>query len=156
MEATVTRTSDVEFELEIRATADELKPEIDKHLRAQRAQAQMKGFRPGKVPMSLVKKLYGEAIALGVVEDYVQKAYNDRIVEGDEHEPIGRPLLTDIDYELDGDLRALVRFGVRPEFELADLSEIRIPRLKLEVTPDLVEEQIEEFRRSNADLVPVD
>lgn len=156
METTVNKISDVEFELEIKASADELKPEVDQALKAQRGRTQAKGFRPGKVPLSMVKKMYGEALAFGVAEQKVQKIYDEQILNNDDYDVVGQPILTDLDYQMDADLRAVIRFGIRPEVTLQDLSDVSVPRLKLEVTDELVEEQLEEFRRSNADLTPSD
>jgi len=154
MQTNVTKKSAVEFELEVTVSAEDLKPEVDKVLRAQRAQTQAKGFRPGKVPLSLVKKLYGPALAAGVAERKVQEVYNESILDNDEYDVVGQPVLAELDYEIDSDLRALVRFGTRPQIELADLSDVKVPRLKFEVEDELVEEQLEDLRRNNADLSP--
>lgn len=156
METTVKQTSPVEYELEITASADELQPEVDRALRAQRGQTQAKGFRPGKVPLSLVKKLYGEALAFGVAEQKVQKVYEDEVLKNNEYEVVGQPVLTQLDYRMDEDLKAVIRFGVRPEVDLADLSGEKVTRLKMDVTDELVEEQIQEFRLNNADLAPTE
>ena len=112
METTLTKISDVEFELEIRAEAEELKPELDKALKIQRGRTQAKGFRPGKVPMSLVKKLYGEALAYGVAEKHVQEVYEKELLDNDDYAIIGQPTLTELDFSLDSDLRAVIQFGV--------------------------------------------
>lgn len=156
METTLTKISDVEYELEIRAEAEELKPELDKALKIQRGRTQAKGFRPGKVPMSLVKKLYGEALAYGVAEKHVQEVYEKELLDNDDYAIIGQPTLTELDFSLDSDLRAVIQFGVRPEFELEDLSTISLPKLKVNVTEDEIEEQLQAFRRSRADLVPTE
>lgn len=156
METTVNQINDVEYELEISATADELKPELDQALKAQRGRTQAKGFRPGKVPLSMVKKMYGQALAYGIAEQKVQQVYDETILKSDDYDVVGQPVLTDLVYEMDKDLKAVIRFGVRPEVELKDLSDVTVPRLKLEATDELVEEQMEEFRRSNADLAPTE
>ncbi|MFW5972622.1 MAG: trigger factor [Bacteroidota bacterium] len=156
MDTTVNQISPVEYELEITSSADELKPELDRALRSQRARTQAKGFRPGKVPLPMVKKLYGPALAYGVAEQKVQEVVNEQILRNDDYDLAGQPVLTELDYEIDQDLRAVVRFGVRPEVALKDVSGIELPRLKVDVTDELVEEQVEEFRRANADLVPTE
>ncbi len=156
METTLNKISDVEYELEIRSPAEELKPELDQALRAQRKQTQAKGFRPGKVPLAMVKKLYGRELAFGVAEQHVQKTYNEQILDNDDYDVVGQPILAELEYDMDTDLRAVIRFGTRPEVELQDLDGVTIPALKLEVTDELVKEQVEEFRRRSADLTPTD
>jgi trigger factor len=156
METTLNQVNPVEYELEIRATADELESDLQKALRRQRSQMDMKGFRKGKVPMPIVKKMHGEAIGYGVAEQFVQDAFEDEVEESSELDVLGQPQLTELDYELDGDMRAVIRFGVRPEIELADLSDEQISELEHEVTDEDVEDEIEELRVRNADLMPLE
>lgn len=156
MQTTLKEVSPVARELEIRATADELEPELNKVLRAQRSQVDMKGFRKGKVPLSLVKKMYGEALSLQVAEKFVQDAFEEEVDGNDEIDVLGQPQMTDLDYQPDGDLRAVIAFGVRPEVELKDLSGEEVARLKHEVTDEEVEKEIERLRRREADLRPTE
>ncbi len=156
METTLNQVNPVEYELEIRATADDLESDLKKALRRQRSQMDMKGFRKGKVPMAIVKKMHGEAIGYGVAEQFVQDAFESEVEESSELDVLGQPQLTELDYELDGDMRAVIRFGVRPEIELADLSDEQVSELEHEVTDDDVDEEIDELRTRNADLMPLE
>ena len=61
---TIKQVGPVEYELDITATAEDLAPKFKKALREQRARTHLKGFRPGKVPLSIVKKMYGKDLAL--------------------------------------------------------------------------------------------
>ncbi len=156
MNTTVNQTSPVEYELEITAEASDLETDIKNAIRQQRAQTQLKGFRPGKVPLNLVKKLHGKALAYGIAEKKVQETFQEEILTSDEYDVIGQPQLTELDYELDGDLRAVIQFGVRPEVELKDLSDEQISRLEREITDEDVDKQLERIRADHADLVPVE
>lgn len=156
MHTEIKQVSPVEYELEIHATADDIEPELNQALRRQRSQTDMKGFRKGKVPLALVKKMHGEALGYGVAEQMVQDAFEDEVEAGSDLDVLGQPQLTELDYELDGDLRAVIRFGVRPEIELKDLSDEQISRLVHEVTDEDVEDEVEEMRTKQADLIPVD
>ncbi len=156
METTLNQVSDVAYELEIDAKAEELAGEIKAALRRQRGQTQMKGFRPGKVPLNLVKKMHGRAIAYGIAEQKVQEAFRSEILENDDYDVLGQPTLTTLDYEMDGDLHAVIRFGVRPEVELRDVAGEKVSRLKREITDEDVEEQLDSVRREHAELVPAD
>lgn len=156
METTLKKVSDVVYELEVDASAEELSGELKAALRRQRGQTEMKGFRPGKVPLGLVKRMHGKALAFGIAEQKVQEAFRTEILEKDEYDVLGQPSLTTLDYEMDGDLHAVIRFGVRPEVELQDVSGEKLSRLKREVTEEDVEEQIERLQRENAELVPVE
>lgn len=155
MEKTVNQVGPAEYELEIHVPAEELAPEIDKAIRAQRGRTQLKGFRPGMVPVQLIRKMYGKALAYGVAEQKVQQTYEE-FMDSSEYDILGRPTITTLDYDLDQDLRAVIRFGVRPEVELKDLSSEKITRLVHEVTDEEVDEEVERRRRREADLVPIE
>ena len=156
MQTTIKQVGPVEYELDITATAEDLAPEFKKALRAQRTRIHLKGFRPGKVPLSLVKKMYGENIAKDIVDKSVQETYEDVVLNSDEHDVLGQPKITDLEYEMDGDLHAVIQFGVRPEIELQDLVGETVDTLVYEVTDEEVEEEIESILEEKADLVPVE
>jgi len=153
MEKTVNQVGPAEYELEIHVPAGELAPEIDKAIRAQRSRTQLKGFRPGMVPVQLIRKMYGKALAYGVAEQKVQDAYEE-FMDTSEYDILGRPTITKLEYDLDQDLDAVIRFGVRPDIELKDLSSEKVTKLVHEVTDEEVEEEIQRRLRREADLVP--
>jgi trigger factor len=156
MDTTITKASPVEYELDIHATADELEPKLKEALKEQRKNMDVQGFRKGKVPLGLVKKRHGEAIGYRVAQEYVQEAFEREVEDSDGIEPLGQPTLTDLSYELDGDLQATIRFGARPEVELQDLSSVQLSMLDPEVTDEDVEDEIERLRTEEADLLPME
>lgn len=156
MDVTLHERSPVDFELEVRATSEELEPRITEALRAQRKRTNLKGFRPGRVPMSIVRKMYGSAIALQVAEQVVTEAYRDEVDENDELDVLGAPRLVEFDYDIGQDLRAVLRFGVRPAFEIADLSDAEVRRLMRTVTEEAIDEEIERRRRRAAERIPAE
>ncbi len=156
MQTEIRQVTPVEYELEINAGPDDLAAEIASELRTQRNRTSLKGFRKGKVPISLVKKLYGKAIAFGVAERSIQQTYESTVMQSGDHKVLGQPKVTTLDYEMDGDLRAIVRFGVRPEFEVNYPKRATLSKLQHEVTDDEVAHDIEHIQDSEADLVPVE
>ena len=156
MDTTIKQVSSVEYELEITATADELAPDLLSALKSQRSQTKMKGFRTGKVPLKIVKKMYGEALAYGIAEKSIQERYESEVVEAESHDVVGKPKMTKFDYKLDGDLNATIRFGVKPSFELEDLSAITANKMVHQVSDSDIEDEIERLRVAEADLIPID
>ena len=156
MDTTLSKSSPVEYELDIHATAEDLKPKLKEALKAQRKNMDVQGFRKGKAPLGLVKKMHGEAIGYKVAEQFVQEAFEQEVEENDDIEPLGQPELVDLAYELDEDLHATIRFGVRPRVELEDLSSIQLSMLEPEVTDEDVEQEIERLRTEEADLLPLE
>ena len=152
MQTTVNKLNDVDYEFEVNVPAAELAPEIDKSLRQQRARTQLKGFRPGKVPLSLVRKLVGDAVGFSIAEKALLDAYKDEILDSKEHDVLGQPNIMKLDYQLDGDLHAIIRFGVKPDFELADLSKIKIMRLKHDIEEKDIDKEIHRIQLKEAEL----
>src|SRR5690606_2180891 len=107
--------------------------------------------RKGHVPISVVKKLYGKALAYGVAEESIQKTYETSVLEADSHEVLGRPKITTLDYEPDGDLFAVIRVGVRPEFELASTEGTTVARLVHAISEADVDEELDRIRESRAE-----
>ncbi|MFP4228036.1 MAG: trigger factor [Salinivenus sp.] len=156
METTLSKASPVEYELEIHATAEDVAPKLNEALKEQRKNMDVEGFRKGKVPLGLVKKMHGDAIGVRVAQELVQEIFEEEIEEGDEVEPLGQPEMTSLDYELDGDLTATIRFGVRPEVDLQDVSNEQISMLEHTVSDEDVEDEIERLRTQEADLLPME
>jgi trigger factor len=154
METTINKDNPVEYTLEIHATADEIEPKLKEALKTQRKQMDVEGFRKGKVPLGLVKKMHGRQIGFRVAQQLVQEVFEEEVEESDDVEPLGQPTLEDLDYEVDGDLRAVLRFGVRPQVDIKDVSDEEISRLVYDVTDEDVEEEVERLRTQQADLMP--
>ncbi len=156
MKTEIKQLSDVEYEFDVTIPAEEMAEELNKALRAQRNRTTMRGFRPGKVPLSLVKKLHGQEIGEALAAERVQKAYESEVLETGAYEVLGQPVLTQLEYEFDGDVHAVVRFGVRPTFELEDITGEQVSRLVHEITDEEVEKEIAKLLEKEADLVPVE
>ena len=71
MDTTLSKSSPVEYELDIHIAAEDLAPRLKEALKAQRKNMDVQGFRKGKAPLGLVKKMHGEAIGYKVAEQCV-------------------------------------------------------------------------------------
>lgn len=152
MQTTIKQITPVEYELQIEATAKDLEPKINKSLKAQQAQISLKGFRPGKVPLSILKKRFGESLVIDVIEREVLTIFQDEVIEPGEHKVVGMPSFGDFDYKLDGDLNATLKFGVHPEIEVKDVSGEKILKLVHEVADDEVEKELKGILLREAEL----
>ncbi|QDV06930.1 Trigger factor [Planctomycetes bacterium Poly30] len=99
--------------------AEEFETEVKNGLRQASQNVRMKGFRPGKVPLKVLEKQYGESIRGEVKERFIQKAYGQALEEN-KLKPIAHPRLTPEEMELQGDGSFQVAFEVplRPTFDL--------------------------------------
>lgn len=156
MKTEIKKITDVEFELEINAEAGDLADKLNEAIRSQRAQTNMKGFRPGKVPTSLVRKMYGKGLAYGVAEEMVQSTFRSRILSEKQFDVLGQPTITELKYEFEGDLKAIVRFGVRPTIDLKNLAKVKISRLAHTVSDEDVQKEIDALLSQHAEFTPDD
>ena len=125
---------------------EELSEKLDAKIKEMQPQVSLKGFRPGKVPTSHIRKMFGQSIMKDVVEDTVnetsQQAINDNNIR-----PAGQPK---IDLRANGeavtkgeaDLEYQMTVEMIPEFEPADPEKLKFTRLKSEIGDETVEERL--------------
>ena len=140
MDISVEELSKVDKEITIKADSKDLAPKFEKAYRNYRKQMNIPGFRPGQVPIAIVKKKYGKEIEMEEIQHYVNDIFRDEIAP--KHEPVGEPKFLDLKWE-DGQLEAKIKIGTKPEFELADIESITIDMMVHDVTDDEVEHEIE-------------
>src|SRR5688500_15564957 len=135
METTVREISGVGRELDLALSQDDLSPYYDKAYRRAQERVQLKGFRKGKTPLNLIKKLYGEQLEGEVVESVVQEEFNKAMRER-ELRPIGPPSITKLDKNPEGGLDVTIAYEVLPEFELGTYRGLTARRYVHNVTDD--------------------
>lgn len=154
MDTSVTAQNSVDYTLEIRVPADEIAPRVTAALKGQRAKMNLKGFRPGRVPLSYVKKMVGPEVAVQVAEEVIGEAFKEAVHENDAYDVIGQPRLAELNYDVKegGDLRAVVHFGVAPQFDLAHMEGVPVTRFVRTFTKEDVEAELEGRRARAATL----
>lgn len=140
MEITVNDITSVDKEIVISAQREDLEPKFKEAYKKYRGQINMPGFRPGKVPLKIVQKRFGDEIEQEEINKYVQEVFEEEVVP--EHDPIGESQMLDLIWE-NNELEAKFKIGARPDFELKDLSEISVDRLVHDVTDEEVKEEID-------------
>ncbi len=140
MDISVQEITSVDKEITIKATREDLSSKFDKAYKKYRAQVQMPGFRPGKVPLGILKKRFGKEIEMEEINTYVQEVYEEEIVP--KHEPVGETEMVDLSWEND-QLEVIFKIGAKPEFELVNLEEITIDAMVHDVTDEEVQEEID-------------
>ncbi len=149
MEKKVNVISDSENEIEVSLEYDEIRPEIDEAYKKERKSLTHPGFRKGKVPPSILKKVYGDAIEYKASEDIANKKFWD-IVKSDNLDPISTPQLTDLNFEPGSKLSFKVKYEVMPVMKLKDYKGIEVDKPVFKVKDADVEKEIEHLMKSNA------
>jgi trigger factor len=161
MQVTETLSQGLKREYDISLPASDLAAKLNGQLAELKSKAQIKGFRPGKVPVEHLRKIYGKSVMADVVQEAIANA-NKKIVD-DNHLRLAREpkieLPTDqsvIDAALEarGDLNFKVALEVLPVFEIGDFSELALERPVADVDESDVEtalDRLAEERRSYTD-----
>ncbi len=156
MKSEIKQISPVENEFHVHLEPSELEPEVEKQLREYQKKVTMKGFRPGKVPLAMVRKLYGQGIAYEVGARLAQEVFHEEVEHDPSYRIFGQPVITHIEYKPEEGLDAVIRFEVLPEVELKDLEEVEVTRPVHTVTQEEVEEELERIREQQAEYIPVE
>jgi len=129
--------------------------EIEKRLRSMRGKVRIKGFRPGKVPISLVKSRFGAQIQQEVLGEVINKSYQEAVSQEKVH-PAGLPTIEDTSLKPGASLEYIAVFEVYPEVELASMQGVPIKRPATQVTEQDVDEMVERLRRQRRQWEPVE
>lgn len=125
----------------------------DAQLQQIKKTAQLKGFRPGKAPVSLLKKLYGQGIRGEVLQQTLQETTQNALTERSLR-PAMQPKVDIVKFEEDADLEYKLEVELLPEITPMDFTTLKLDRPVAELTPEAEEEaikQLAEGQRSFAD-----
>lgn len=153
MNISVKEISPVDKELTLTAGREDLQESFDKAFKSYKGKISLPGFRPGHVPISLVKRRFGNDIELEEINKWIQAIYEKEIVP--EHQPIGETEMLDMKWE-DDKLEVIFKIGAKPEFELTDLSKIKVNKMVHDVTDAEVEEELERSLERDGNWEDVD
>ena len=145
MQVTVEKPeSGLEHKINVVIPAGDLDSKVEKRLNEMRRTVKMDGFRPGKVPLSVVKKRYGGQVRQEMMGETVQQSFYEA-VQKESLNVAGYPMFDSLD-EKDGNIEFTARFEVFPEVELPDFSTLKIEKIKAEVTDKDVENMVTKLR----------
>lgn len=115
------------------------------------------GFRPGKVPMPIVKQRYGTAVSAEILDESVNEA-TQKVLSERGLRPAQQPkvnLVTQDPTSLAQDLEFSVELELLPDITLPDFSSITLTRLKAEVNPEAVDKALTQIAKYNRTLEPI-
>jgi trigger factor len=115
------------------------------------------GFRPGKVPLPIVRQRYGTAVSAEILDESVSEA-TQKVLSERGLRPARQPkvdLVTENPSAFRSDLEFKVEMEVMPEIALPDFSAISLTRVKAEVTPELVDQTMQRIARNSRTLEPI-
>ena len=155
MQVTELSAEGLKRQFKIVVPAGDLSAKVDERLAEMARTAQMPGFRPGKVPVGLLKKQYGQALYGEALEQAVN-ASTAKAIEDRGLKPALQPRVDLKELEEGKDVEFEVAIEVLPEIGKLDFSGIELERLKAVVPDKDVDEAIERIAKANREQKPVD
>ena len=141
-------------EFTITVPADEIATKVTEKLASLRQQVNMKGFRPGKVPVNLLKKMYGQAVMGEVLEETVNASSQQALQDG-ELRPATQPKIEVQKFEEGSELEYTMAVEVMPEFDPMDFGKLELERLTAEVEATRVDEAIGNIAEQQKTFEPI-
>ncbi len=135
--------------------ADKVNELVDAKLKEAARTVRMDGFRPGKVPLRVVKQRYGEQVRQDAYGELIQSSFYEAATQ-ESLQPVGEPSIELREDEADGGLAYTATFEVMPELEVAELSALEIKRPVTEVQDADVDSMIEKLRQQRTEWIDVD
>lgn len=146
MQVSLETTSTLERRLTIGVPAERVENEINARLQRAAQQVRIPGFRPGKVPMKIVRQRFGDGVRQEVLGEVLNQTFAEA-VQQQQLKPAGRPSIEPKSLEEGKDLEYVATFEVFPDIVLADYSAIEVVKPVAEVTEQDVDKMIETLRK---------
>jgi trigger factor len=157
MQVEETVSDGLKRELKVKVALPEIQEKVDARLHEMKQRANIKGFRPGKVPVEHLRRLYGRSIMTEVLQQTISETSQQALSEREER-PAQQPQINlpedskDVENIISGDadLEYTMSFEVIPDMELADLSKFTLEKEVAEVDEEDVEKSVQQLLESSA------
>lgn len=144
MQVSQTSSEGLKREFKVVYGAAEIEERLKGRLDDLKRSVQLPGFRPGKVPVALLRKRFGKTVMAEVLEE-VLKAGTQEALSRESLRPAIQPQVKVTQFKDGADLEYQVEVEVLPEFELAAFSAIEVERLKIETSEERLEARLDQF-----------
>ena len=114
----------------------------------------LNGFRPGKIPLNVIKKRFGEHVRQDVISDVMQRSFYEAVVQ-EKMQPAGPPRIEPVSMEEGKDLEFTATFDIYPEIELQEFSKVEIEKVTAEVGDEDLTKMIDTLREQQSNWVEV-
>ena len=146
MKISIETTTGLERRMTILIPSESFEEKIKEKLTRASDQANLPGFRPGKVPMREIRRRYGAAVRAEVAGELMQSSFIEAIQE-EELQPAGSPNLEVLKMDPGIDFEFTAVFEVFPSFRLGDFSDVSIKKPVAKIVESDIEDAIDRLRK---------
>ena len=141
MEFKVNKIDAVKQEVEFELSYADLAPHFEKAFQKYQKKAEIPGFRKGKAPVSMIKRMYGDMIEQASLEDVANDVYKNYLDENNV-QPLGEAQMVDMDYEAKQIFKFKIKYETRPDFELAEYKGVEVNRTIHKVDEKMIDDEV--------------
>jgi len=145
----------LERKLTIQVPAETVDQEVETRLKSMTSRVKVDGFRPGKVPLKIVKQQYGGQVHQEVIGEMMQNTFRDAVVQED-LKLAGSPEIEPKNMTAGEALEYVATFEVYPEVEIADCSSLEVERVTADIGDDDIDTMIETLRKQRTSYTDVE
>ena len=149
MQVSVEAGEGLERKLKIQIPTETVDMQVESRLKSMLPRVKIDGFRPGKVPLKVVKQHYGAQVFQEVAGELMQNSFRDALVQ-ENLNPAGDPSISTESFKQGEPLEFTATFEIYPEFELAPVAGMKLEKIKSSVTDADVEKMIETLRKQRS------
>lgn len=155
MEVSVETTSNLGRKMNVIVPAEQVDQLVDAKLKELIPKVKIDGFRPGKVPLSVIKRRYAKGIQQEVVTELLQSTLQEALIDN-KLVPASSPNIESIKAELGEPLEYVTTFEIYPEIELAGFSKVQADKLIVDITEQDFETVLQNIRKQHIEWDEVD
>jgi len=155
MQVSVESTGALERRMEVHVPAERVEKAIDERLKSMSRTVRLKGFRPGKVPVNIIRQQFGQQVRQEVLGEVLQSTFSEAVVQ-ENLNPVGGPRIEPVDMNQGNDLKYRATFEIYPQVDLKDLSNVEIARPVAEVTEGDIDAMLENLRKQRPNFAAVE
>ena len=155
MRVSVETTSGLERKLTVGVPAEEVDSAVDKKLAEAAQNVRLPGFRPGKVPMSVMKQRFGPGVRQEVLGDVINQSFQEAVMT-ESLRPAGQPSIEAKSVESGKDIEYVATFEIYPTVSLNEIKDFEVTRLSCEIGESDVNDIIEVFQKQQGQSVDMD
>ena len=150
MNVSVETTGSLGRRLKFTVPSSEVEKQVADRLQRMRKNARIDGFRPGKVPVKVIRERYGDRVFREVASEVMESSYQEALAKHD-LKPAGQPDFKDANVLPGQDMQFVAEIELYPEFRLAGMKKMKVEKPVAEVCPEDVSDTIERLRLRHAE-----
>lgn len=146
MQVSIETTSGLERRLTVGVPAERVDAEVDNRLKKAVKNVRLPGFRPGKVPLKVMRQRFGQGVRQEVLGEVMSQTFQDAVVQ-ENLRPAGQPAIEARSIEAGRDLEYVATFEVFPEITVHDVEGFAVDKPAADVSDEDVDTIIDIFRK---------